>query len=134
MDITVLFQRFAEQSPLIILCGLIIWQLLKMYKEEKAMLRTEEAAFILQHRIDLKKYLDQFHGMKFTRNQNGWISGNVLVKPDNQWSDGKNWGNIVNWEARKNSCYPTQAVGIINSRVKAPYQFKSPHFQPSQTH
>lgn len=35
MDFTVLFQRFAEQSPLIILCGLIIWNLLKMYKEEK---------------------------------------------------------------------------------------------------
>jgi hypothetical protein len=41
MDISILFQRFAEQSPLIILCGLIIWQLLKMYKEEKALLRTE---------------------------------------------------------------------------------------------
>jgi hypothetical protein len=41
MDFTILFQRFAEQSPLIILCGLIIWQLLKMYKEEKALLRTE---------------------------------------------------------------------------------------------
>mgnify|MGYP003633918137 FL=1 len=35
MDFTVLFQRFAEQSPLIILCGLIIWNLFKMYKEEK---------------------------------------------------------------------------------------------------
>ena len=41
MDISILFQRFAEQSPLIILCGLIIWQLLKMYKEEKQLLRTE---------------------------------------------------------------------------------------------
>jgi hypothetical protein len=41
MDITVLFQRFAEQSPLIVLCGLIIWQLLKMYKEEKELLRSE---------------------------------------------------------------------------------------------
>ena len=41
MDISILFQRFAEQSPLIILCGLIIWQLLKMYKEEKALVRTE---------------------------------------------------------------------------------------------
>ena len=41
MDISILFQRFAEQSPLIILCGLIIWQLLKMYKEEKELLRTE---------------------------------------------------------------------------------------------
>ncbi len=41
MDFTVLFQRFAEQSPLIILCGLIIWQLLKMYKEEKELLRSE---------------------------------------------------------------------------------------------
>jgi hypothetical protein len=41
MDVNILFQRFAEQSPLIILCGLIIWQLLKMYKEEKALVRTE---------------------------------------------------------------------------------------------
>jgi hypothetical protein len=41
MDISILFQRFAEQSPLIILCGLIIWQLLKMYKDEKNLLRTE---------------------------------------------------------------------------------------------
>ncbi len=41
MDFTLLFQRFAEQSPLIIGCGLVIWQLLKMYKEEKALLRTE---------------------------------------------------------------------------------------------
>ena len=41
MDFTILFQRFAEQSPLIILCGLIIWQPLKMYKEEKALLRVE---------------------------------------------------------------------------------------------
>ena len=41
MDFTLLFQRFAEQSPLIVLCGLIIYNLLKMYKEEKALLRTE---------------------------------------------------------------------------------------------
>jgi len=41
MDFTLLFQRFAEQSPLILLCGLIIYNLLKMYKEEKALLRVE---------------------------------------------------------------------------------------------
>ncbi len=41
MDFTLLFQGFAEQSPLILGCGLVIWQLLKMYKEEKALLRTE---------------------------------------------------------------------------------------------
>ena len=41
MDFTLLFQRFAEQSPLIVGCGLVIWQLLKMYKEEKALLRVE---------------------------------------------------------------------------------------------
>ncbi len=41
MDFTLLFQRFAEQSPLIVLCGLIIYNLLKMYKDEKALLRTE---------------------------------------------------------------------------------------------
>ena len=41
MDFTLLFQRFAEQSPLILFCGLVIWTLLKMYKEEKVLLRTE---------------------------------------------------------------------------------------------
>ncbi len=41
MDFTLLIQRFAEQSPLIIGCGLVIWKLQKMYKEEKALLRTE---------------------------------------------------------------------------------------------
>jgi len=41
MDFTLLIQRFAEQSPLIIGCGLVIWNLLKMYKEEKKLLRTE---------------------------------------------------------------------------------------------
>lgn len=45
MDFTILFQRFAEQSPLIVLCGLIIWNLLKMYKEEKALvLETRKEA------------------------------------------------------------------------------------------
>ena len=41
MDFTILFQRFAEQSPLIIGCGLVIWQLLKMYKEEKQLVISE---------------------------------------------------------------------------------------------
>ena len=41
MDFTILFQRFAEQSPLILGCGLVIWQLLKMYKEEKQLIISE---------------------------------------------------------------------------------------------
>lgn len=41
MDFTILLQRFAEQSPLIIGCGVAIWQLQKMYKEEKQLLRAE---------------------------------------------------------------------------------------------
>jgi len=41
MDFTILFQRFAEQSPLILGCGLVIWQLLKMYKEEKQLVIDE---------------------------------------------------------------------------------------------
>ena len=41
MDFTILFQRFAEQSPLILGCGLAIWQLLKMYKDEKALVISE---------------------------------------------------------------------------------------------
>ncbi len=51
MDLTILFQRFAEQSPLIVLCGLIIWNLLKMYKEEKALVRTERQ----EHALEIKE-------------------------------------------------------------------------------
>jgi hypothetical protein len=29
MDLNILLQRFAEQSPLIIGCGVVIWQLLR---------------------------------------------------------------------------------------------------------
>jgi len=50
MDFTTLFQRFAEQSPLIVLCGLIIWQLLKMYKEEKKLVIDERD----KHTTELK--------------------------------------------------------------------------------
>ncbi len=56
MDFTILFQRFAEQSPLIVLCGLIIWQLLKMYKEEKALLRTERKERSAAERELIDKY------------------------------------------------------------------------------
>ena len=62
MDLNILLQRFAEQSPLIIGCGVVIWQLLKMYKEEKAMLRTERVErqqeireLINQHTQELKE-------------------------------------------------------------------------------
>lgn len=55
MDVTILFQRFAEQSPLIVLCGLIIWQLLKMYKEEKNILRTERQ----ECQKELKELIDK---------------------------------------------------------------------------
>ena len=62
MDFTLLFQRFAEQSPLIVGCGLVIWQLLKMYKEEKNLLRIERKergeeikALIVNHTAELKE-------------------------------------------------------------------------------
>ena len=51
MDFTILFQRFAEQSPLILGCGLAIWQLLKMYKDEKALVISERK----EHEIALKE-------------------------------------------------------------------------------
>ena len=41
MDFTILFQRFAEQSVLILGCGLVIYNLLKMYKEEKKLVISE---------------------------------------------------------------------------------------------
>mgnify|MGYP003628487798 CR=1 FL=1 len=53
MDFTILFQRFAEQSPLILGCGLAIWQLLKMYKDEKAL--------VLQTRKDSAKEIKELN-------------------------------------------------------------------------
>ncbi len=35
MDFTTIMQRFAEQSPFIIFLGLVIYNLLKMYKESQ---------------------------------------------------------------------------------------------------
>jgi hypothetical protein len=57
MDFTLLLQRFAEQSPLIMGCGLVIWQLLKMYKEEKALLRTERT----ERSIEIKELMDTYN-------------------------------------------------------------------------
>ncbi len=57
MDFTLLIQRFAEQSPLIIGCGLVIWQLQKMYKEEKAQLRIERQ----ERQIEVKELMDNFN-------------------------------------------------------------------------
>ena len=51
MDFTILFQRFAEQSVLILGCGLVIYNLLKMYKEEKALVISER----LKHETALKE-------------------------------------------------------------------------------
>lgn len=56
MDFTILFQRFAEQSPLIVLCGLIIWNLLKMYKDEKKMVRTERKEHVAEIK-ELNEYV-----------------------------------------------------------------------------
>ena len=55
MDFSLLIQRFAEQSPLVIGSGIVIWQLLKMYKEEKAMLRTER----LERQQEIRELIDK---------------------------------------------------------------------------
>jgi acetolactate synthase small subunit len=57
MDFTLLLQRFAEQSPLIMGCGLAIWQLLKMYKEEKALLRIERQ----ERNAEIKELIDTYN-------------------------------------------------------------------------
>jgi len=56
MDFTILFQRFAEQSPLILGCGLVIWQLLKMYKEEKQLVISERKERAIEIK-ELNKYV-----------------------------------------------------------------------------
>ena len=58
MDFSLLFQRFAEQSPLIMAGGICIWQLLKMYKEEKALLRTERQ----ERQVEVKELIDKYTG------------------------------------------------------------------------
>ena len=57
MDFTLLFQRFAEQSPLILFCGLVIWTLLKMYKEEKILLRTERQ----ERQAEIREMIDKYN-------------------------------------------------------------------------
>ena len=66
MDFTILFQRFVEQSPLIVLCGLIILQLLKMYKEEKKLVikerkeRTKELKEVNEKHAEELKILNDY--------------------------------------------------------------------------
>jgi hypothetical protein len=55
MDANILFQKFVEQSPLVIGSGVVIWQLLKMYKEEKAMLRTER----VERQQEIRELIDK---------------------------------------------------------------------------
>lgn len=57
MDFSLLIQRFAEQSPLIIGCGIAIWQLQKMYKEEKQLLRTER----LERQEEIKELIKSYN-------------------------------------------------------------------------
>ena len=57
MDVTLLFQRFAEQSPLIMAGGICIWQLLKMYKEEKALLRVERQ----ERQVEIRELIDKYN-------------------------------------------------------------------------
>jgi len=57
MDFTLLLQRFAEQSPLIMGCGLAIWQLLKMYKEEKGLLRIERQ----ERQLEVRELIDTYN-------------------------------------------------------------------------
>jgi hypothetical protein len=46
MDFTVIFQRFAEQSPLVLLCGAVILALFKLYREEKRSMKEERKYFL----------------------------------------------------------------------------------------
>ena len=57
MDFTILLQRFAEQSPLIIGCGLAIWQLQKMYKEEKQLLRAERQ----ERQVEIREIISSYN-------------------------------------------------------------------------
>ena len=46
MDFTIIFQRFAEQSPLVLLCGGVIITLFKLYREERRATKEERKYFL----------------------------------------------------------------------------------------
>lgn len=46
MDFTIIFQRFAEQSPLVLLCGGVIIVLFKLYNNEKKSNKEERIYFL----------------------------------------------------------------------------------------
>ena len=50
MDFTTIMQRFAEQSPFIIFLGLVIYNLLKMYKDQQ----KQNAVDRIRHEEELK--------------------------------------------------------------------------------
>ena len=95
MDFTLLFQRFAEQSPLIIGCGLVIWQLLKMYKEEKALLRTERQecqkeikGLIESHTVELRE-LNKYTRERDLETQESLNGAVVAIESIHQLIDNK---------------------------------------------
>ena len=54
MDFTTIMQRFAEQSPFIIFLGLVIYNLLKMYKESQQQNEVDRN----KHKEELKELND----------------------------------------------------------------------------
>lgn len=55
MDSTIILTKVLEQGALIGLCGLIIWQLLKMFKEKETQLKE----LIDKHTIEIKALIDK---------------------------------------------------------------------------
>ena len=55
MDFTTIMQRFAEQSPFIIFLGLVIYNLLKMYKDQQ----KQNAVDRDEHKEELKELNDR---------------------------------------------------------------------------
>jgi DNA-binding transcriptional ArsR family regulator len=89
---------------------------------------TQIAAFILENRIDLKDFIEEHYGIQFTQHNSEWVCGSLSIISNNRWREGAESGNIVNWVARRENCSESQAVGIINSRIKPPYTFKTQHY------
>jgi len=110
---------------------------------------VEYFAFWFRHRIDLKDYLEKFHGLQFTpanqrydcNNQpnisiprtgeyeNTWYDSNQKQGAKTQHGIKLNQGNIIDWECIKHNCPPVEAVPIVLKRNASLSAYKTSEYK-----
>ena len=106
---------------------------------------VEHYAFWFRNRVDLKEYLEKFHGLQFiSANQrynctnqpnisipqsgeyeNTWYDKNHQAGVKTQYGIKFNQGNVIDWECIKNNCPPVEAVPIILKRAGSLNTYKT---------